>query len=61
MVTTEQNRNGSWTVTALVADGKSCGEWFRSVTYYDYTKKEAIAKYLQDYGKEIVDNGEEDW
>ena len=59
MVTTEQNRNGSWTVTALVADGKSCGEWFRSVTYYDYTKKEAIAKYLQDYGHEIVEEQED--
>jgi hypothetical protein len=60
MVTTWRNHNnGAITVTALVADGKSCGEWFRSVTYYDYTKKEAIAKYLQDYGHEIVEEQED--
>ena len=55
MLTVEQNTNGSWVVTALVADGQSCGPFYKSITYYDYTKSEACREYLKRYGKIIVE------
>jgi hypothetical protein len=56
MLSVERNHNGAWIVTALVADGKSCGEWYKTVTYYDYTKTEACLKYMADYENIIVED-----
>ena len=56
MLSVERNHNGAWIVSALVADGQSCGAFYKTVTYYDYTKTEACRKYLADYGDIIVED-----
>lgn len=56
MLSVEKNHDGAWIVTALVADGKSCGTWYKTVTYYDYTKQEACRKYMADYKDIIVED-----
>ena len=44
MITAERVRHsGALILTALVTDGM--GDFFHSVTYYDYTPSEARAKY----------------
>lgn len=56
MLTVERNHDGAWIITALVADGKSCGPFYKTVTYYDYTKTEACRKYLADYGNIMTED-----
>jgi hypothetical protein len=53
MITTERNQNGSYTVTALVADGVTSGTYFKSRTYYGYTKTEAVREYREEF-KSII-------
>jgi hypothetical protein len=53
MVTVERNHNGSYTVTALVCDGIASGTYYKSRTYYGYTKAEARRKYIEQFRSEI--------
>lgn len=53
MVTIERNQNGSYTVTALVADGVASGLYYKSRTYYGYTKAEARRMYIDQFRSEI--------
>ena len=57
MITIERvQHSGAYVVSALVSDGKSCGTWYMSRTYYGYTKQGAAQlyrDYCYDFGIEI--------
>ena len=58
-VEAERNYNGSWTVTALVNEG--AGDFIKSMTYYGYTRQEAITNFEMVYGNIIVQDIEDEW
>lgn len=55
-LTVERHHSGAWIITALVADGKSCGTFYKTMRYEGYTKQQAIAQYLQQYGNIMAED-----
>lgn len=45
--------SGAWQVSALISDAES-GDYYRRELYMGYTKREAIALYLEEWGSRIV-------
>lgn len=44
--------NGAWLVTGLLNDG--CQDYYKTNQYYGYTKREAVAMFMEQYKKELV-------
>jgi hypothetical protein len=48
MISIERNRNGSYSLTALVRDeGETPFSWYETMTYYQYPKKELKKLFME--------------